>query len=178
MDLHGIEDMGIHDPLTRAVLFRHLVTPLIGRHLPYYLSFDVSAKDGRAFQVFKFVLIALALTALAFFPLATALFIAVPYFFLSPTLNYWADCIDHAGLVAEEDDLDASRNVRVPTPVQALFFPRNDNYHLVHHLFPSIPARHLDQAHKTLLDDQLYSQRSNATGGREQAAVKELATVK
>ena len=81
----------------------------------------------------------------------------MPLFYIYPTLNYWTDCLDHAGLVGATDELEASRNVLAPALVRWLFFPRNDCYHLVHHLFPQVPARHLDYAHAELCKDPDYS---------------------
>jgi len=85
-----------------------------------------------------------------------------PLFLVFPTLNYWADCLDHAGLTDNEDDLDASRNMLAPKMLRVLFFPRNDCFHLVHHLFPQVPARHLDKGHDLLAKDEVYSSRHNA----------------
>ena len=55
LDLQSIEALGLHDPLTPRTLTRHIITPLIGRHLPYYLSWNLSRKDGLGFQVMKLV---------------------------------------------------------------------------------------------------------------------------
>lgn len=73
--------------------------------------------------------------------------------------------MDHAGLVPTDDDLEASRNLLAPRVVRWLFFPRNDCFHLVHHLFPHIPARHLEDSHEALLDDELYVSHDNAIQG-------------
>jgi fatty acid desaturase len=59
--------------------------------------------------------------------------------------------------VGAKDELEASRNVLAPAPIRWLFFPRNDCYHLVHHLFPQVPARHLDVAHAELSKDPAYN---------------------
>jgi fatty acid desaturase len=68
-----------------------------------------------------------------------------------------AHCVDHAGLIAESDDLYASRNLILPQPLRALLFPRNDCFHLVHHLFPSVPTRHLPACHRRLMSDPAYA---------------------
>jgi len=162
LDLQGIEAMRLHDPLTIGVVLRHVFGPFIGRHLPYYLSFDLGARDGHIYQIAKFGLLALAAVALYFAPWSTFWFVLVPYLFVFPTLKYWADCLDHAGLVPTEDDLYASRNILAPGLVRWLFFPRNDCYHLVHHLFPQIPARHLGKSHSVLLDEAVYCTQPNA----------------
>ena len=165
LDLQGIEDLGLHDPLTPSVVWRHVTTPLMLRHLPYYLSLNLSARDGRFFQVFQFVLVALVTFFTVIAPLTGFLMIIVPFVLIFSTLNYWADCMDHAGLVPTDDELDGSRNILAPHVFRWLFFPRNDCFHLVHHLFPHIPARHLQSSHEALLEDELYLSRENAVRG-------------
>jgi len=162
LDLQGIERLGLHDPLTPAVVLRHLVTPLVLRHLPFYLSVDLSLTDGRLVQIFKLLLIGLVLVATITAPLTTILFVIFPYVVVFTALNYWADCLDHAGLFPSEDDLFASRNVLAPKWLAWLLFPRNDQYHLVHHLFPNVPARHLPNVHSSLLGDAVYRVADNA----------------
>jgi fatty acid desaturase len=155
-DLRAIQKFGLHDPLTARTIFRHFVTPLLGLHLTVYASINLSGDDGRFFAIFKLVLIAMIATLVLYAPFVGLLFVVVPLFYIFPTLNYWADCLDHAGLVGAEDELMASRNVLAPSVVRWLFFPRNDSYHLVHHLFPQVPARHLHRAHAELCKDPSY----------------------
>ncbi|MEO1468088.1 MAG: hypothetical protein AAFV86_03455, partial [Pseudomonadota bacterium] len=40
-----------------------------------------------------------------------------------------------------------------------IVFPRNDCFHLIHHLFPTVPADHLDYCHERLLGDPAYRER-------------------
>jgi fatty acid desaturase len=162
LDLQGLKELRIHEPLSRPVILRHLTNPLLGRHLPYYFRVNLSARDGRRFQVLKFVLLGLVGTLAAFAPLTALLLTVVPFALIFTTLNYWTDCLDHAGICAAQDEIDASRNVLAPLPLRVLFFPRNDSFHLVHHLFPQIPARHLATSHRTLCSDPIYQSKSNA----------------
>ena len=161
-DLKNIRDLGLHDPLSAKVVFRHLVTPFLGRHLPYYLNLNFSARDGAPFIILKATLLFVVAAYLLYFPIPTMLFVVLPYVLVYSALNYWADCMDHAGLIEQDDDLAASRNLRAPRVLRVLFFPRNDCYHLVHHLFPHVPARHLGEAHRVLEKDDLYAAQPNA----------------
>jgi fatty acid desaturase len=86
--------------------------------------------------------------------------------FAYSAINYWTDCIDHGGLVGETDELAASRNLVVPKILRVILFPRNDCYHLVHHLFPQVPTHHLDACHERLLDHPAYRARAVAETGR------------
>lgn len=162
MDLQGIRDLRLHEPLTTATILRHLTNPFLGRHLPHYAGINLSARDGRFFFWFKIGQVIATCILLLVAPITAIFFVLVPFLLVYSTLNYWTDCMDHAGIVCEADELDASRNILAPMPLRALFFPRNDCFHLVHHLFPQIPARHLDAAHQELLHDLEYRSRTHA----------------
>lgn len=162
LDLQGIEGLKLHEGLSTRVVLRHFVTPLIGRHLPYYLGLNMSNQDGKLFQIMKYTVLGASLLFTAFFPLTGLLFVILPFVLIYSALNYWADCLDHAGIVATGDDLTASRNILAPGVLRWLFFPRNDCYHLVHHLFPHIPARHLGTSHELLTRDEIYAAQPNA----------------
>ena len=151
-----IEKFGLHDPLNVRTVLRHFVTPLLGRHLPFYTGINLSGDDGRFFVFLKLALLALIAVLFVVSPLTAVFFVILPIFYIYPTLNFWTDCLDHAGLVGAEDELGASRNVLAPSVVRWVFFPRNDSYHLVHHLFPQVPARHLHRAHAELCKDPSY----------------------
>jgi fatty acid desaturase len=151
-----IKKFALHEALVFRCIVRHIITPLTGRHLPAYTGINLSSEDGRLFVLFKIIII-LQITLFSFFaPASSLLFIILPLFYIYPTLNYWTDCMDHAGLVGAADELKASRNILAPTLLRLLFFPRNDTYHLVHHLFPQVPARHLHHVHHELCKDTDY----------------------
>ncbi len=155
-ELGAIEKFRLHDPLTFRTILRHIVTPLLGRHLRMYSGINMSGADGRFFLGLKIALLVVIAVFTMFFPLTSVFFVLIPLFYIFPTLNFWTDCLDHAGLVGAEDELTASRNVLAPAPIRLLFFPRNDCFHLVHHLFPQVPARHLDTVHDALCADPEY----------------------
>lgn len=177
LDLQGIKDMKLHEPLSARVVLRHMVTPLIGRHLPYYLNLNFSAGDGKAYFVAKLVWLLALLVGTAFFPLTIGVFLLLSFCFSYSALNYWADCLDHAGIVGTQDDIAASRNILAPLPLRVLFFPRNDCFHLVHHLFPHVPARHLEASHRVLVQDEMYRARPNAVPARELRSIPENGNV-
>ena len=170
LDLQGIKNLGLHDRLTPGVVLRHITTPLMLRHLPYYLSLNLSRKDGVAFQVLQYALIGVISVVTALAPMTGIFMMILPFVVIYSSLMYWADCMDHAGLVPSEDDLVSSRNLLAPHIVRWLFFPRNDCFHLVHHLFPHIPARHLETSHTALLEDAMYNSRDNAVRGLRPSA--------
>jgi fatty acid desaturase len=174
LDLQGIRAFRLEEPLTPRTLVRHILTPIVALHLPHYLSIDLSGTDGRIYRVLKIGLIAAAVAALAFDPLAAVLLIWVPFLWIYSAINYWTDCVDHAGLVESGEELTSSRNVLMPKQLSAILFPRNDCYHLVHHLFPHVPARHLEDCHKQLMGNRQYRERiveGPAVAPRNEAAL-------
>ncbi len=161
-EMGPIEDLGLHEPLTPRTILRHIITPILGRHLKTYSGINLSGDDGRFYLGLKVVLLAsIALFSFAF-PYTSFLFVLLPLFYIFPTFNFWTDCLDHAGIVGSDDALKATRNVLAPLPLRLLFFPRNDCFHLVHHLFPQVPARHLEVAHMALSKDAAYQSQQTA----------------
>ena len=160
MDLHGIKDLHLEDPLNAKTIFRHIMTPLVGLHLPYYLGVNLSGADGRGFLWMKYGLIAAAVVFLMVDPLSALVLVWGPFCFLYSAMNYWTDCVDHAGLIESGDELEASRNFLALRTLQPILFPRNDCYHLVHHLFPQVPSRHFGECHEKLLEHPAYLERT------------------
>ena len=114
LDLQGIRDFRFEDPLTPRTILRHVLTPLLGLHLAHYLDVNLSGRDGAPYRAMKIGLIAAAIIFLVLDPLAALLLVWVPFLWVYSAINYWADCIDHGGLVGFEEELDASRNIAAP----------------------------------------------------------------
>jgi len=163
MDVRSLKQFRLEDALTWKTVMRHLLTPLLARHLPTYIGIDLSKRDGLFFLLLKFSLILGTAGALVIDPATALMVLVVPFLWIYTGLNYWADCIDHAGILAKEDALESSRNVIVPRFLRWLLFPRNDCFHLIHHLFPNIPAQHFEECHEMLLQDPDYRR---VAGGR------------
>ena len=57
-------------------------------------------------------------------------------------------------------DLHSSRDI-VPGPIEAfLLSPHNVNYHLSHHLHPSVPFFNLDKLHLVLMQEPRFAENS------------------
>lgn len=156
-DFENLQVFGIDQPVTWSSLARHIATPILGLHLRRYFPVDLSFEDGRTLGLAKLGLLGAVVLGVWLAPWTTVCMVLVPYLYLMTATNYWNDCVDHAGLIQEGDDLYASRNLILPQPLRALLFPRNDCFHLVHHLFPSVPVRHLPACHQRLLSDPAYA---------------------
>lgn len=160
-DLRDLLVFGLDQPVDRKMLLHHIATPLIGLHLRRYLAPDLSMQDGTGFGFAKWVLLACVAVVFVAFPLSTLLLVILPYAWVFTGLNYWADCIDHAGRLDAEEELYKSRNFIVTEPLRMLFFPRGDCYHLIHHLFPSVPVHHFPSCHAQLMADPEYQSLSH-----------------
>jgi fatty acid desaturase len=156
LDFHKLQKFKLEDELTPKTIARHVITPLLGLHITSYVSFDMSWKDGRVFGVFKIALLTLVTVYVLVDPLAALVMIVFPFVWVYSTLNYWTDCIDHGGILESGDELKQSRNIIVNPVIRFFLFPRNDCYHLIHHLFPGVPVNHFDQCHAELLQDPHY----------------------
>lgn len=177
LDLQGIRDFHLEEPLTPKRVIQLALMPLAGLHLPYYLNINLSARDGQAYRAMKIALIAAAGVFLLLDPLAALLLVWIPFVWVYSAINFWTDCIDHGGLVGDGDDLDTSRNMLLPKHLRAIVFPRNDCYHLVHHLFPQVPTRHFDNCHERLLENPEYRARAEGPSATRKptAAIDSLA---
>ena len=97
----------------------------------------------------------------------------VPYATSYQMFRYWSDAFDHGSLLGEEDEFLRTRNHffdfgKGPLKwlqnrvLEALVFPRNDVFHLTHHLFPSVSTRHLRDVHEFLMQDAGYAARNHS----------------
>lgn len=76
-------------------------------------------------------------------------------YFLFPVIQRVRSISEHFGLDYGHE-LKHSRNTLAPFWEEFLFSPHNVNYHLTHHLFPTIPQYNLKQAHGFLMEDPEY----------------------
>lgn len=157
LDFQSREKFKFEENLTPKTLIRHILTPILGLHFPQYLYFSLNFKDGVKYGLIKALLLVVSIYLLFVSPLATILLIFIPFVWIFSAINYWTDCVDHAGLLQKDDELFKSRNFTMNKILRSVLFPRNDCYHLVHHLFPSIPAQHMEKAHEKLLENHSYA---------------------
>jgi fatty acid desaturase len=89
----------------------------------------------------------------------------LPYLTFFQAITWFIELAEHYPIVADaKSNLHATRN-RFGHPVEHFFTGMHgENFHLIHHLFPSVPFWMLKRAHRTLLQDAEYA-RINATFG-------------
>ncbi|MCQ6562056.1 fatty acid desaturase family protein [Paenibacillus mendelii] len=91
------------------------------------------------------------------------LFWFVPLVTVFPIIRFWSDLADHSGL-EDSNPFHSSRNNYGSWLERLILTPHHDNYHIVHHLFPSIPHFNLKKAHIILLKHPEYAKASHCTG--------------
>ncbi len=69
--------------------------------------------------------------------------------FLQPILRLRAIC-EHGAVSSTDSPLKASRTNLAPAWVRFLLFPHHVNYHVEHHLYPSIPHYNLPKCHQEM----------------------------
>lgn len=90
------------------------------------------------------------------------LYVFLPYATSYQWMRLFSDCADHIFLYGCKNEIDRSRNhIFHSTWLNALLFPRNDAYHLVHHLFPSLPTQHYPDVHNKFLRHPWYAMKEH-----------------
>lgn len=92
----------------------------------------------------------------------TFIYVVLPYLTTYQWMRLISDACDHIFLTTHSEMLERSRNHLFKIEwLNRLLFPRNDGYHLLHHLFPSLPTRVFPSAHKQLLTHPWYRERNH-----------------
>lgn len=90
------------------------------------------------------------------------LFLIIPYVTVYQWLKILSDLSDHLYLYRHSNPLDRSRNHLLPSRIlNWLVYPRHDAYHLLHHLFPTMPIHYYPLAHSRLLKNSWYNGKSH-----------------
>ena len=123
---------------------------------------DVPAAVARARLVFFAGLLAASI-ALGFWKLVLLYWI-VPLLTVFLAIRYLRNVAEHYA-VEHENVLNESRTVLAPFWELWLIAPWGLNYHLEHHLFPSVPCFRLRELHELLMTRQPYPEIAHVTRG-------------
>lgn len=93
------------------------------------------------------------------------LFWLIPYLTVFQIISWFIELTEHYPLMNNNLDLYMSRNRNSHFIEKFITGMHNENYHLVHHLFPAIPFWNVPKAHKILMQDQNYAQYDNQSRG-------------
>jgi fatty acid desaturase len=85
----------------------------------------------------------------------------VPYLTVFNLLLHVRSIAEH--FATENDDpLNITRTTIIPA-WEKIFFPKNINYHLEHHLYPAVPFYRLPALHRELMGQPTYRQKAHVT---------------
>lgn len=88
--------------------------------------------------------------------------LVLPYLTIYQWMRFFSDACDHVFLTSESNPLQRSRNhLFRHSLINRIFFPRHDAYHLIHHLFPSLPTCAYPAVHKKLMAHPWYKARGH-----------------
>tara|TARA_Y100000817_G_C16678138_1_gene464656 strand:- start:86 stop:709 length:624 start_codon:yes stop_codon:yes gene_type:complete len=88
----------------------------------------------------------------------------VPYAMVLLPINRFRIIAEHFG-VEYNRELDHSRNVITNKIEEFIFAPHGANYHMLHHLFPSIPFYNLKALHDRLMNNKIYRKYGHHSAG-------------
>jgi fatty acid desaturase len=80
---------------------------------------------------------------------------------------------EHFGSMDYSDELGGTRTVLPHFWERGFFAPHNVNFHLEHHLYPSVPFYNLPQLHRALMANPAYASRAHNTHGYTTGLVRE-----
>lgn len=115
-------------------------------------------------KIIKFFYLLLVLLLLYFWPREILLYYLIPYVTSYQIFKLFSDIVDHDYLYEKDSLDDRSRNhIFRSSLLNFLFFPRNDAYHLVHHLYPRLRTAEYPMRHEELMKKNFqYSQKNHS----------------
>jgi fatty acid desaturase len=152
---------GEHDV---AFVRKHFLRPISLFHVPTFVRpVFISRHDPPAVLCGRLIYLGMLFGAAATVGVrAMFLYYLIPYLTMYQIIRYWSDAVDHAGIIGSPDEFYRSRNHAFQWEIlNRIVFPRRDEYHLVHHLFPAIPVKYQPRVHALLLRDPVYRAREH-----------------
>ena len=165
---------GLYYPQSpRDFLVKHIIKPLLLFKVPQYILYLVKYRlFGKGCDLYETIIMLVYLSTIVSASVwfgfwdELILFWLVPYITVFQVLGYFIEISEHYPLVGNNMvDLYMTRN-RFSPWYEAFFTSiHGENFHLIHHLMPSLPFWNLAKAHKMLLADSNYFRHNSRTGG-------------
>jgi fatty acid desaturase len=165
---------GLYDAQSpRDFLVNHIIKPLLLFKVPQYVFYLVKYRlFGKGCNLYEtIIMLAYLLTIVSAsvwfgFWQKLILFWLLPYLTVFQVLGYFIEVSEHYPLVGKNMiDLYMTRNRFSPWYEAFFSSMHGENFHLVHHLMPSVPFWNLAKAHKILLADLNYLRHNSVMGG-------------
>ena len=101
------------------------------------------------------------------------LFWAVPYLTVFFLFLHIRSVAEHFGSMDYSEELGSTRTVVPFFWERALFAPHQVNFHLEHHLYPSVPFYHLPALHHAAMQNRLFAEKAHITKGYSWGLISE-----
>lgn len=153
--------------------WKNFINPLFLTKVPSYLKSLIKDRltafdngDRKEFFVFlaywSFIISLTVLTSTFHYFL---IFWLIPYITVFNIIGWYIELSEHYPLMKNDNSLYMSRNRHSHFVEQFLTGMHNENYHLIHHLYPTIPFWNLPKAHAVLMRDENYARQDRESGG-------------
>jgi fatty acid desaturase len=102
-----------------------------------------------------------------------AMYWIAPYFTAFFLLMHIRSVAEHFGSMDYSHELSSTRTVKPYGWERAFFAPHQVNYHIEHHLYPSVPFYNLPALHRALMANPAFSAQAHFTRGYSTGLVRE-----
>jgi len=168
------QDAGLYAVKDRKAFgLEHVLATLLLFNMPQYIGYLFKHRFGSLVRykgeaLGMFVLWSGLLSAAVWLGLVQQLllFWVLPYLTAFMVIGRFIEIAEHYPLLGQsQDGLLLTRN-RFSHPLEGFFLSvHQENFHLVHHLRPSIPYWNMEKAHRLMLNDRQYRQVNAGFGG-------------
>ncbi|RTZ23453.1 fatty acid desaturase family protein [Vibrio penaeicida] len=164
-------DSGLYDDISkREFVFRFLISPFLFSRTPYYIKYlvvnrlgNIKDSEVRLLLVYWFVIISTTMYLGLFKYLVLYWF--VPLVTVFPIIGWFVEMAEHYPIIEDSKGVRKTRN-RFSSPLEMFLTGLHaENYHLTHHLNPSIPYWNLKKAHEIMMKDKEYRESNEIVGG-------------
>lgn len=153
-DFKGLAALGYEKPVvsgwTIVRWFLGTLSPsqFVGTYLPKKVWWQIASAREKSIRVAYYLTLSLITMIWPIFGISWL----IAMFIVAPMFKSWRDIVDHGGLYIDSPHgTQQTRNFIVVNPLlRWVLWPRNDCYHLTHHLAPYVPVEHLHAAHEKL----------------------------
>lgn len=122
-----------------------------------YIKLGSSCNGDSALAILGRLIFNLGLPLISFMTGNFDLYVAyvfIPYLILYPIVQAMGDYLDHSE--KWPSFLFFDENI-VANLMRLLLLPRNDRFHMAHHIFPRIPGGYLPECHRRLMTHPIYA---------------------
>lgn len=157
----------------KKFLLKHLLSVIFLLKVPSYLVYLIKNRmssiknNTRELQVMG-ICWSILILVLSYMDAFYSFFLywIIPYCSVFMIIGYFIEIAEHYPLLLGKNDIIYMSRNRNSHFIESLFFSmHNENYHLLHHLRPSIPFWNIEKAHKIMMQDKIYSEVNKKFGG-------------